>query len=62
MLIIIYYYYFIGGSLELEDELFVQVKPGLSSFADNPKKVNVVLLELIIIVRCLKFIKFVVIF
>lgn len=31
---------FIGGSLELEDELFVQVKPGLSSFADNPKKVN----------------------
>ncbi|XP_060850177.1 ectonucleoside triphosphate diphosphohydrolase 5-like [Rhopalosiphum padi] len=27
-----------SGSLELEDELFVQVKPGLSSFADNPKK------------------------
>lgn len=37
-----YYYYFIGGSLELEDELFVQVKPGLSSFADDPKKVNVI--------------------
>lgn len=36
-----YYYYFIGGSLELEDELFVQVKPGLSSFVDDPKKVNV---------------------
>lgn len=31
---------FTDGSLELEDELFVQVKPGLSSFADNPKKVN----------------------
>lgn len=41
-----YYYYFIGGSLELEDELFVQVKPGLSSFADNPKKVNVIFQKL----------------
>lgn len=38
-----YYYSFIGGSLELEDELFVQVKPGLSSFADDPKKVNIVM-------------------
>ncbi|XP_025410531.1 ectonucleoside triphosphate diphosphohydrolase 5 [Sipha flava] len=27
-----------GGSLELVDELFIQVKPGLSSFADDPKK------------------------
>jgi hypothetical protein len=26
-------------NLKLDHELFVEVKPGLSSFADNPKKV-----------------------
>ncbi|XP_050524735.1 ectonucleoside triphosphate diphosphohydrolase 5 [Daktulosphaira vitifoliae] len=30
----------LGGGLTLEDELFVQVKPGLSSFADNPSKAS----------------------
>lgn len=33
---------FTDGSLELEDELFVQVKPGLSSFAHDPKKVKII--------------------
>ncbi|KAF4525597.1 hypothetical protein B566_EDAN015535 [Ephemera danica] len=28
----------IDGNLKLDSELFVQVKPGLSSFADNPKE------------------------
>ncbi|XP_050442385.1 ectonucleoside triphosphate diphosphohydrolase 5-like isoform X2 [Adelges cooleyi] len=29
-----------SGGLTLEDELFVQVKPGVSSFADDPKKAS----------------------
>lgn len=30
---------FIDNSLKLDKELFAQVKPGLSSFAENPEKV-----------------------
>jgi ectonucleoside triphosphate diphosphohydrolase 5/6 len=29
---------FSDGNLKLDSELFVQVKPGLSSFADEPKQ------------------------
>lgn len=29
---------FSDGNLKLDDELFVQVKPGLSSFVDDPKQ------------------------
>lgn len=29
----------IAGSYELTNDLFVEIKPGLSSFADDPKKV-----------------------
>lgn len=29
-----------GGQLELSNEFFHEVKPGLSSYADNPKQVS----------------------
>lgn len=32
--------YVLGGHLVLDKELFEYTKPGLSSFADNPKKVH----------------------
>lgn len=31
------YFLFSDGNLKLDNELFVQVKPGLSSFVDDPK-------------------------
>ncbi len=36
-----------GGALRLEDELWMQVKPGLSSFAENPSKAGDSIMELL---------------
>ncbi|KAG8227954.1 hypothetical protein J437_LFUL008761, partial [Ladona fulva] len=36
-----------GGNLKLDKELFVEVKPGLSSFADNPEKGAETIVELL---------------
>lgn len=36
----LFLFLFVGDHLVLDKELFVQVKPGLSSYADNPEKVN----------------------
>lgn len=37
-------FFLIDGNLILDNELFSHVKPGLSAFADNPKKVSFVIL------------------
>lgn len=35
-----YVFLFADGSLKLENDLFIQIKPGLSSYAENPKAVS----------------------
>lgn len=39
-LTLLIYLIYQGGQLELSNEFFHEVKPGLSSYADNPKQVS----------------------